>query len=98
MTDLKLELALKTVTTKVAPSAWDRAQALKEKTGKRLSDIVSVCLLYMPEAELERILAEQDAAVEKLPKSVKGLLRNLDKLGDAERQMLRDVLSQPGEK
>lgn len=92
---LLLELALKTVTTKVTPAAWERAQALKQKTGKRLSDVVSVCLLYMPEDELVRLLAEQDDAIDKLPKAVKGLMRNLDKLSDAEKKMLRELLSDP---
>lgn len=98
MTDLKLELTLKTVTTKVTPAAWDRVDELAKKMGVRKSDIVSACLLFMPEEELARILAEQAAAVGKMPKFVQGLLRNMDKLGDAERKILRDVLSDAGDK
>lgn len=92
MKRLPIDLSLKTVTTKVSAAAWDRAQELKAKHDCRLSDIVSACLLYMPDEEIARIIAEQNEAVERLPKSVRGLLRNLDKLTDDERAMLRGLL------
>lgn len=92
MNRLPIDLSLKTVTTKVSVPAWDRAQELKDKFDCRLSDIVSACLLYMSEEELEKIMTQQAAAVNALPKSVRGLLRNLDKLSDEERTMLRDLL------
>lgn len=92
MTRLPIDLSLKTVTTKVSVDAWLRAQTLKAKYTARLSDIVSVCLLHMPEAEIERLLQEQAAAVGKLPKAVRGVLSNMDRLSDDEREMLRDAL------
>lgn len=93
MKRLPIDLSLKTVTTKVSTKAWERAQLLKEKHGVRLSDIVSACLLYMPDEELDRIVKEQSEAVEALPKVVRGMLRNLDRLSDEDRAALRDILS-----
>lgn len=93
--NLKLELALRTVTTKVTPAAWDRAQRLKDKTGKRLSDIISVCLLFMPEDELIQILDEQDTMINAMPKAIRGFLRNADRLSEEERKMLMGILSDP---
>lgn len=92
MKALPIDLSLRTVTTKVSVGAWARAQSLKDTHGCRLSDIVSICLLYMPEGEIDRIVKEQSEIVETLPKSVRGLLRNLDKLSEEERQILRDAL------
>lgn len=92
MKRLPIDLSLKTVTTKVSNAAWDRAQELKAKHDCRLSDIVSACLLYMPEEEIARIIAEQDEAVERLPKPVRALLRNIDKLTEDERAMIRDLM------
>ncbi|MGE8141871.1 hypothetical protein ACQKOE_07835 [Novosphingobium sp. NPDC080210] len=92
MKRLPIDLSLKTVTTKVSAAAWDRAQELKAKHDCRLSDIVSACLLYMPEEEIARIIAEQDEAVERLPKPVRALLRNMDKLTEDERAMIRDLM------
>lgn len=89
-----IDLRLKTVTTKIAPSAWDRAQALKELYGVRLSDIVSACLLFMPEEELGALLARQKSAVDGLPKPIRGMLRNIDKLTDDEKAFLKEILSE----
>lgn len=90
---LPIDLPLRTMTSKVSLGAHERLKRLAEKTGARMSDVLSACLLHMPEAELERILAEQKKAVDGLPKSVKGLMRNLDRLSDQEREMLRQLLS-----
>ena len=92
MKRLPIDLSLKTVTTKVSTQAWDRAQMLKQRHGCRLSDIVSVALLYIDDAQLSEILEEQNKAIEALPKSVRGLMSNLDKLTDVEREMLRELL------
>jgi hypothetical protein len=91
MKRLPIDLTLKTVTTKVTPKAWDRAQELKDKHNVRLSDIISICLLYMPEDRLAQLIKEQDEAVEKLPKSVRGLLRDWDKLTEDQKAMLKDL-------
>lgn len=94
MKALPIDLSLKTVTTKVATNAWERVQELKrQRPGVRLSDLVSVCLLYMPEAELDRILAEQAGKLASLPKPIQALLKNLDTLTAADREMLRDLFS-----
>lgn len=92
MKRLPIDLSLKTVTTKVSTQAWERAQELKLRHDCRLSDIVSVALLYIDEDQLGEILKEQNRAIEALPKSVKSLMSNLDKLTDVDREMLRDLL------
>lgn len=92
MKKLPIDLPVKSVTTKVSPEAWERAQQLKDKFGARLSDVLSACLLYMPEEKLKKILQDQNEAVNNLPKSVIGTMRNIDKLSDEEKQMLRDIL------
>lgn len=92
MKKLPIDLPLRTMTSKVSIGAHERLKQLAAKHGARMSDVLSACLLHMPEEELVRILAEQGRALDALPKSVKGLMRNLDKLDDAEKKMLRDVL------
>ena len=92
MTKPLIGLALTTKTTKVTPEAWERANALKDELGCRLSDIVSACLLFMPSDELKRIIAENQAAIDKLPRAVVGAMRNVDKMSAAEKKMLIDVL------
>ena len=89
MKRLPIDLNLVTKTTKVSSKAWDRAQELKKKHDVRLSDVVSACLLYMPEDLLEEIVKKQSDAIDGLPKPVVGLLRNLDKLSDEEVEMIR---------
>lgn len=98
MTDLPIQLTLKTVSTKVAPAAWDRVDALAAQFGARKSDIVSACLLFMPEAEIKRVLDEQAAAMDALPKPVRGLLRHIDKLDAKQRQLVIEALSGPRDK
>lgn len=93
MTTPPIDLELKTVTTKVSVDAWERAQALKAKLGCRLSDVVSACLLFMPEDELEKILNNQSQIVNSLPKNVRGLLGNASKLSAEEKQMIVRILS-----
>jgi ABC-type transporter Mla subunit MlaD len=46
----------------------------------------------MDEDRLVEILDAQEAAVDGLPKAVKAMLRNVDKLSDAERALLKDIL------
>lgn len=98
MTELTIELALKTVSTKVAPSAWGRVDDLAAKFGCRKSDIVSIALLYMPEDEIKAKLDAQAAAIDELPKAVRGLLRHMDKLDAAQRKVVIDALSDPSAK
>ncbi|MEE3153952.1 MAG: hypothetical protein VX309_00300 [Pseudomonadota bacterium] len=92
MKRLPIDLNLVTKTTKVSAAAWDRAQELKQKHDVRLSDIVSACLLYMPEDLLEKIVKEQTEVLDNLPKPIIGLLRNVDKLSDDEIEMIRSIL------
>lgn len=92
MKRLPIDLSLKTVTTKVSVNAWERAQRLKESYGVRLSDVISAALLHIPEGDLARIFKEQSAAVDKLPRAIRAMLQNVDKLSEEERQTLRDIL------
>ena len=92
---LLIDLPLRTMTSKVSLDAHARLKKLAKKYSARMSDVLSACLLHMPEDELVRILNAQKKAVDGLPKSVKGLLTNMEKLSDEERKMLRELLSKP---
>lgn len=92
MKKLPIDLQMVTKTTKVSVAAWDRAQQLKEKLGCRLADVVSAALLYIEEDRLKRILDDQQAALDELPKAVKMVLKNLDSLSEADREALKKLL------
>lgn len=93
MKKLPIDLPVKSMTSKVSVGAQEHLRELAKKYDARISDVLSACILHMPEDRLAQVLAEQKKALEGLPKSVKGLLRNADSLTDEERAMLRDVLS-----
>lgn len=92
MKKLPIDLALKTVTTKVSVGAWEHAQDLKVRVGCRLSDVVSAALLLLTTERLQAIMNLQQKALADLPKPVQALLKNIDQLSDADRQALRDLL------
>jgi hypothetical protein len=92
MNKLKLDLAIKTMTTKVTVGAQARLKQLAEKHGFLVQDVLSACLLHMPEDQIVRILTEHRAALDELPKATKAVLKNLDKLSDAEREELKKLL------
>lgn len=89
---LLIDLPLQTMTSKVSPDAHARLKMLAKKYSARMSDVLSACLLHMSEKELARILVEQKRAVDGLPKDVKGLLRNMNKLDDEQKKLLRELL------
>ena len=91
-------IATKTVSANVSIAAIERVDALATKLGVRKSDIYSVCLLHMPEEEIASRIAGQIEAINALPKAVRGLLRSIDKLDEAQRKLLIDALSGPVEK
>ncbi|SFJ51353.1 hypothetical protein SAMN03159338_1621 [Sphingomonas sp. NFR04] len=95
MTNLPIPLTTKTVSTKVAPDAWGRVGELAARLGARKSDIVSICLLFMDEELIEQKLAEQARALESMPKAVRGLLRDADKLNADQRRAIIEALSDP---
>jgi hypothetical protein len=97
MTKLPIDLPMRTMTAKVSVGAHERLKALAEKHGFLIQDVLSACLLHMPEVQLVELLKTQKERVDALPKAVRGMLRNLEKLSDAERAMLRDILG-PDEK
>ena len=92
MTKLPIDLPLKTMTAKVSIAAHDRLKELADKHDARMSDVLSACLLHMDETYLATILALQKEMIDRLPKAVKGMLRNVDKLSDEDRALLRDIL------
>lgn len=98
MSDLPVELALKTVSTKVAPSAWERVDQIASKLGCRKSDVVSIALLFMDEDAIRAKLEEQARALNALPKAVRGLLRHMDKLDADQRKMVIAALSDDTDK
>lgn len=95
MIELPIPLNSKTVSTKVAPSAWDRVDELAARLGCRKSDVVSIALLYLPEEVFIAQLDAQKAIIDALPKAVRGLLRHMDKLDEAQRKLVIDALSGP---
>ena len=90
---LPIELNVVSKTTKVTPRAWKRAQDLAHKHGVRISDIVSLSLIYMDEAELVKLIEQQRQIVDAMPKAMRGLLRNMDKLDAKQRAELKKLLS-----
>lgn len=92
MKRLPIDLPMRTLSTKVSVGAYERVRKLKDETEYRMSDIVSACLLYMPEDKLIAILEEQSKVVDALPKSAKGILRNIESMSDEDRKILRDIL------
>jgi len=93
MTKLPIDLPLKTMTTKVSVAAHQRLKALATKHNARMSDVLSACLLHLPEGVLVELLERQKDMVGKLPRVVRGMLTNVDKLSPAVRALLRDILS-----
>jgi hypothetical protein len=92
MTKLPIDLSLRTMTAKVSVGAHERLKQLADKHHAKMQDVLSACLLHMDEDRLVEILDAQEAAVDGLPKAVKAMLRNVDKLSDAERALLKDIL------
>lgn len=92
-TKLPIDLPIKSMTTKVSVGAQERVKLIATSHGFKLQDVISACLLHMPENDIVRIVEAQQKAVGRLPKAVKGLLRNVDKMTDEEREMLKDILS-----
>jgi hypothetical protein len=89
---LQLDLAIKTMTTKVSVNAHARLKEIAEKHGFLIQDVLSACLLHMPEERIVKILTEHKEALDELPKATQAVLRNLDKLSEAERRELRKLL------
>lgn len=94
MRKLPIDLALRTVTTKVSVGAWDHAQDLKRQVDCRLSDVVSAALLALTPDKLRAIMSLQTKALAELPKPIQVLLKNLDQLSEADRKTLRDLLEE----
>lgn len=92
MKKLPIDLPLRSVSTKVSVAAWERAQFLKDQLGCRLSDVVSAALLYIDNATLEKVMADQKAAIDALPKPIRTLLKDLDSLSPEDRAALKDLL------
>lgn len=90
---LPIDLPIKTMTTKVSVAAQDRLKLIAKSHGFKIQDVLSACLLHMPEDDIVRIVEDQQAIIAKLPKSVRALLKDADNLSDADREMLRDLLS-----
>lgn len=92
MTRLPIDLSLKTMTAKVSVGAHARLRHLSEKHHAKMQDVLSACLLHMEEDKLVEILDAQEAAWDALPRSVQIMLRNVDKLSDDEKKLLKDIL------
>jgi hypothetical protein len=97
MTKLPIDLPLKTMTAKVSVGAHDRLKALADKHKLKMQDVLSACLLHMPEDQLVAILKIQEERLAALPPALRQMLKNIDQLSPADRQSLRDILG-PDEK
>lgn len=91
--NLPIDLSMKTMTNKVSVGAYDRLRELAEKHGFKIQDVLSACILHMPEDKLVKVLTEQQKKLDTLPKPMKAMLKNIDKLSEKDRAMLRDMLS-----
>lgn len=91
-------IATKTISAKISLAAVERVDEMSARLGVRKSDIYSVCLLNMPEDQIKSLIEGQVAALNALPKSVRGLLRSIDKLDEAQRNLLIEALSSPSDK
>lgn len=91
--NLPIDLSMKTMTNKVSVGAYDRLRELAEKHGFKIQDVLSACILHMPEDKLVKVLTEQQKKLDNLPKPMKAMLKNIDKLSEKDRAMLRDMLS-----
>lgn len=80
------------MTAKVDPAAQARLKELAARHGARVQDVLSACLLFMPEDLLAERLKERAEQIEALPKPMRQLLKDLDKLSPADREALKDIL------
>lgn len=92
MTKLQIDLPIKTMTSKVSVNAHARLKDLAERHGFLIQDVLSACLLHMPEQELVRILEEHKAAVDALPRAAKAVLKSLDAMTAADREAIKKLL------
>jgi hypothetical protein len=92
MTKLPIDLPLKTMTAKVSVGAHARMKELSDKHCIKMQDVLSACLLHMPEAQLLSIIETQKERLAAMPPAVRKMLKNIDTLSDADRAMLRDIL------
>jgi cupin superfamily acireductone dioxygenase involved in methionine salvage len=92
MKKLQIDLPIQSMTNKVSVAAHTRLKHLAEKHGFLIQDVLSACLLHMPEDELVRILTEHKEALEEMPAAAKAVLKNLDSLTKADREALKKLL------
>lgn len=88
-----IDLVIKTMSCKVSAGAQERLKDISERNNLKIQDVISACLLYMPEDKIVSILQQQSAALQQLSPEAISMLRKIDKLSDAERSLLRDQLS-----
>lgn len=84
------ELVMKTMTCKVSVAAQDRLKLIAKQNKLKVQDVVSVCLLHMPESEIVRLVEELNA---QYSSEARAMMRKLDKLTDEEKSVLRSLLS-----
>jgi len=88
-----IDLVIKTMSCKVSAGAQERLKLIANSHGFKVQDVISACLLYMPEDEIVRVIEQQSAVLQQLSPEAISMLRKIDKLSDAERSLLRDQLS-----
>jgi len=88
-----IDLTVTTMTVKVSCGAQERLRKIAKDNNLNIQDVVSVCLLHMPEREIVRIAEQQKAALEQLSPEARAMLRKMNKLSEGERALLRGILA-----
>jgi hypothetical protein len=92
MKKLQIDLPIKTMTSKVSLGAHARLKQLAEKHGFLIQDVLSACLLHMPEEELVRVLTQHKEALDEMPKATRAVLKSIDSLSDEDRAALKKLI------
>lgn len=93
MSDVAKLVITKNWSAKVSIAAIDRIDTLAKKYGLLKTDIVTACILAMSDDDIVAAVTDQVRLVNSLPKGVRGLLRQMDKLDDAQRKLVLDALT-----
>ena len=90
---LPIDLPIKTMTSKVSVEAHARRRMIANSHGFLLQDVLSVCLLHMPEDDIVKLLEEQARILDGMPKSVRAVLKYAEGMSYEQRQMMSDALT-----
>jgi hypothetical protein len=93
MKNLPIDLPVKAVTVRMSVGARDRVKLIAASHGFSQQDVISACLLHMPEDAIVKIIEQQRCELDSMTKITQDMLRALSDMSDEERARLRDILS-----